>query len=142
MDVKSLDYYADEFEEDYHKLKLKSRPIKMIFMIIGIGVILFFSLIYFGVSKIFAPPEGELIVQNSSPNKEYTIKAYLVDGGMTVDYAVRVKLINNVEKSKVRTIYWNYHESKAIVEWLDNENVNINGHILNVKTDSYDWRNQ
>ncbi|NGP62538.1 DUF5412 domain-containing protein [Paenibacillus thiaminolyticus] len=37
-------------------------------------------------------------------------------------------------------MYWQYREEKAKVEWIDESNLIINGKMLNVGQDIYDYR--
>lgn len=82
-------------------------------------------------------PQGTLLKKHNSPDGKYVLNTYLVNEGATVDYAVRGELVS--EKG-VKNIYWDYHIDNAEVCWIDNENVNINGHVLNVNKDVYDYR--
>lgn len=81
-------------------------------------------------------PIGEYISKIDSPNYEYTLKAYRYSGGATVDWSIRVELVNN-KSGKIRNIYYKYHSQEAIMEWIDDENVIINGVKLNIEKDYY-----
>ena len=72
-----------------------------------------------------------------SPDGTYMVNMYLCNGGATVDFAVRGEL---VEGEKEKNIYWEYHKYNAKVEWKDEYTVCINGRILDVRYDTYDWR--
>lgn len=87
-------------------------------------------------------PKGELISQAISPDGTYTVNAYRVNGGMTVDFAVRGELIINKHKAKTKNIYWNYHESDADINWVDKKKVIINGHEIDVSSDVFDYRRE
>lgn len=84
-------------------------------------------------------PRGELIDEVSSPNEAKSIRVYLVNGGATVDYAIRCEVFIK-ENEQSRTFYWDYHIDNASVEWLSDDEVVINGHRLNVNTEHYDYR--
>ena len=56
--------------------------------------------------------------------------------------AVRGELVFNERNGKTKNIYWNYRESTAKIEWLDNKTVVINGHTLEVPNEKFDFRNQ
>ncbi|NRF95716.1 hypothetical protein HQN89_33345 [Paenibacillus frigoriresistens] len=85
-------------------------------------------------------PKGEFQESFPSPSKRYSINIYLVNGGATVDYAIRGELSYKNIFKRNKNIYWNYHEESAEVNWLDEENIVINGRKLNVLTDSFDFR--
>ena len=91
------------------------------------------------VFSLCSLPEGEYLETVDSPNGEYQINSYLANGGATVDYAVRCEVVNVKTKEK-RNLYWDYHCEEADIEWIDNDNVKINGKELNIHTDYYDWR--
>ena len=84
-------------------------------------------------------PAGELIGSSTSPNGDYTIQAYLCDGGATTDQAIRAEVLNNTS-GKVRNIYRQYHAYEADIKWLSDTLVRINGVELDVRTDAYDYR--
>ena len=77
-------------------------------------------------------PTGDYLTEQVSPNGTYTLKAYVTNGGATVSYAVRGDLIFNNQKKKPKNIYWNYREENAVIEWVDDQTVVINGHTLKV----------
>lgn len=79
---------------------------------------------------------GDYIGKLDSPNKEYTLKAYRHSGGMTVDWSVRVELVNN-KTNKKKNIYYRYHDSKANMKWLNEDTVKINKVTLNIHKDYY-----
>ncbi len=81
-------------------------------------------------------PQGRLIASSQSPDELCTLKAYLCSGDLTAD-AVRVSL---TEGSKTKNIFWKYRCTVGSMNWLNNQTVDINGHVLNVRHDTYDWR--
>lgn len=81
----------------------------------------------------------EIIKEISSPDEQYTVTAYLNNGGATTDYAVLCTVKNN-GTGKMRNIYWNYHCYDAVIEWKDERTVIINGIELDVLKDTYDYR--
>lgn len=93
--------------------------------------------LFFDINRL---PEGELIDQIESPSGEYHLNIYLVNGGATVSYAIRGELAYNHLPKKSKNIYWNYKEETALVTWLDDHTVDINGHIIDVRNEVYDWR--
>jgi Family of unknown function (DUF5412) len=61
-------------------------------------------------------PAGDCIGSYDSPDKFYTVKAYLCNGGATVDFAVRSEVTyNKVWYRLPRNIYWQYHCRDATV---------------------------
>lgn len=86
-------------------------------------------------------PAGTLINSSISPTKQYRVNAYLVDAGATTDFAIRAEVVDEHTGQK-RNIYWNYHESEAELVWISDDTVSVNGVILNVLTDMYDFRRE
>lgn len=117
-------------------MKINKRRIVFVFIIIGA--------VYFYINSFFNGIQGikgqQYLNDLSSPNGEYTVKAYLNNGGATVDYAVLVQLKNN-KNNKTKNIYWNYHCDKAEMKWIDNKVIRINNVELNVENEIYDYRN-
>ncbi|MFD4707934.1 DUF5412 domain-containing protein [Gottfriedia sp. NPDC058432] len=111
-------------------------------MLISVSVF-FLVIIGYGVYWAFFDmnrlPKGEYLTEEESPNGNYTLKAYVTSGGATTENTVRGELVFNKEK-KSKTVYWNYRESAADIEWIDSDTVVINGHTLNVPDDKFDFR--
>ena len=97
--------------------------------------------IYWAFFDMGRLPTGEYLTEKTSPNGSYTLKAYASSPSLSGD-AVRGELVFNERSGKMKNIYWNYKESTAEIEWLDNQTVVINGHKLVVPNGKYDWRNE
>jgi hypothetical protein len=123
--------------------KKKSKKLLKGFIIVGL---LFIALIGYGVNWAFLDmnrlPTGEYLTEEISPNGKYTLKAYVTNGGATTSYSVRGELVFNEKDNKTKNIYWSYREDTANIAWTDNNTVKINGHILDVPNDKFDFRNQ
>lgn len=103
-------------------------------------IIISFSIFLIYILGSSGSPEEVKIMTSSSPNNSITLEAYQVNGGATVDYSIKVYLIN---ENKKELIYNAYHESEVIIEWLNNEEVVINNIKLDIsKGEKYDWRKQ
>lgn len=106
-------------------------------MIAAIILILFLVINYF-ISHY--EPKGEFLTETVSPSGDYTVKMYVVRGSATVSNSVRGKVVDHSRKDKEKKIYNAYREEEAVVEWLDDFTVSINGIELDVRKDTYDWR--
>lgn len=84
-------------------------------------------------------PQGEQIGSWDSPQKTYTVTAYLCPGNATTDFSVRCEVIT-AGTGESRNLYWGYRQEKAQVQWKDDRTVEINGKILDAENGSYDWR--
>jgi len=83
-------------------------------------------------------PEGEYLKSSVSPEGTYKIKAYVSCTSLSSD-AVRCE-VQNTDTGKTKNVYWEYRKSDADISWVDDETVIINGRMLNVTSDKYDWR--
>lgn len=97
--------------------------------------------IYWAFFDMSHLPTGEFLTEEVSPDGSYTLKVYVTNGGATVSYAVRGELIFNNQNKKPKNIYWNYREENAVIEWVDDQTVIINGHSLKVPNETFDFRN-
>lgn len=111
------------------------RIVIIIAIIIG-GVAYAFNWAFLNIQRIDGQ---EYLTELSSPDGTYTVTAYLNNGGATTGYAVLGTLENN-ENGKVKNIYWQYRCEKAEMEWLNDETIKINGIVLKVKNEIYDYR--
>lgn len=114
-------------------LLVTSIPITVILVLLGIFLYTFFV-------SMESLPKGEFLVEESSPDGKFTLKAYVTNGGATTSYAVRGELVFNEKNGKIKNIYWNYREEDAEISWVDNDTVIINNHTLNVPKEKYDFR--
>ncbi|MEK4131207.1 DUF5412 domain-containing protein [Solibacillus sp. FSL W8-0372] len=107
------------------------------FLIIGfIGYGVYWA--FFDMNRL---PTGKYLTEETSPDGTYTLKAYISSPSLSAD-AVRGELVFNERNGKTKNIYWNYRESTAKIEWLDNKTVVINGHTLEVPNGKFDFRKQ
>ncbi len=107
-------------------------------------VLVFFLLCAYGVYSLFFDIQRikgqEKMQELSSPDRQYTVIAYLNSGDATTNYAVLCAVKNN-QTGRTRNIYWNYPCWNAEMTWLDGHTVTINGIALDVRQDTYDYRN-
>ena len=83
-------------------------------------------------------PQGEFLKESTSPNGEYTVRVYVNSPALSSD-AIRCEAVNN-KKGTVRNIFWAYKISDVVIDWLNDEMVVIDGKVLNIRTDHYDYR--
>lgn len=126
-----------DLEKGGRAMFINSRRIKTL----SVAIVLIFTISFASCSTVENLPKGEFVRAYDSPSSNFTINIYLCNSGATTDYAIRGELIDNLNAKK-KNIYWGYHEDKAYVYWLDEENVVINGRTLNVLHDVYDFRNE
>lgn len=122
------------------QMKTKSKLLKFFIILIAVIFTIVFS-IYCNFFTIWWIKGDEPIQSVASPDNRYTVTAYLNNGGATTAYAVLGKVKDNKTGLK-RNIYWQYRCSEAEIEWIDEATVSINGIKLDVKKDTYDYRNQ
>jgi len=111
--------------------------------VIVISLILFGLIgyaVYWAFYDMNRLPKGKYLTEEASPDGTYTLKAYLVNGGATTSYAIRGELVLNNKDNKTKNVYWNNNEETATIEWTDKNTVVVNGHILHVPKDRFDYR--
>lgn len=116
---------------------------KVFYFIMTVFLVVTFSIVYVIYRTNFSMahlPTGEKLFASKSPVGTYTLNIYRTNGGATTSYAIRGELRFNKQKGKVKNIYWEYKNDTAKVEWLDDNRVRINGHILHLPNEKYDYR--
>nr|WP_315022145.1 DUF5412 family protein [uncultured Aminipila sp.] len=71
----------------------------LIITVSTIGFSIYQNIFYISIDNI---PKGEFIKEVTSPNGQYSISIYLVNGGATVDYAIRGEQYIKRKKEKVK----------------------------------------
>lgn len=117
--------------------KIKKSRIKILLFLFIFSVFFLIYTLFYDINNISG---GKFLNEVSSSNGDYALKAYLIDGGPLSSDSMRVELVYNKNKSKVKNIYFNYPENSVTMKWLDNFNVEINGKQLNINKETYDWR--
>ena len=80
----------------------------------------------------------KFLMSSVSPDGNYYLKAYRTEPGATVDFSIKVYI---VEDSREKQIYNRYHESSVTITWIDNSTVQINNISLDLsKQQTYDWQ--
>ncbi|MGF3104455.1 DUF5412 domain-containing protein [Rossellomorea sp. DUT-2] len=119
---------------------------KVVFTILGIFCLCVAAFVIYGVYWAFYDmdrlPKGEFLIEESSPDGKYTLRAYVTNGGATTAYAVRGELVYNEKEGKRKNIYWNYREETAEITWTDEDTVVINEVSLDVPGEEFDFRHQ
>ena len=88
-------------------------------------------------------PTGEFLYSSMSPSGDKTLKLYKVDS--TLGKAVRGEIltIDGEGNTVQENVYWNVGADTAVSGWLDDDNVSIDGHVINTKTKKFfDCRNE
>ncbi|WP_409969109.1 DUF5412 domain-containing protein [Bengtsoniella intestinalis] len=115
------------------------------FKIVLVILITVIGLLGFGIYSAFFTIQNiegqEILGVSESLDGTYSLSMYLNNGGATTSYAVLGTLKNN-ETGKEKNIYWQYKCEQATVEWIDDTTVEINGIVLDITTDVYDYRNK
>ena len=124
----------------------KNKGKVVLFRVLGLGTItlIIVILLFIGYRLFFdleSLPEGVFISEVSSPMDEYTIKFYINETSLSSP-SLKGVLFYNEQDNQRKTIYNEYKQHEAIVEWVDNDTIIINGHQLNILEDVYDWRRE
>ena len=97
--------------------------------------------VLWGIQGIDRFKGGDLLAICISPNEKHEARAYLLNGGATTAFAVRVEILDT-ETDKKHNIYYCYHSEEAEMEWIDDQTIIINEIKLNIETDIYDSRDE
>lgn len=81
----------------------------------------------------------ELLGETVSSDGKYKVEAYLINGGATVDWAVKCYLREGDIKKE---IYRDYHINEANMIWIDNDTISINNHNIDLPKGKYDFRDE
>ncbi len=120
---------------------------KKVFSILGVVIaflflviiILFGYRVYKSFTSIDMIKGEEFIGKKKSPDSRYEARAFRNDGGATTDYAVLVVLID-LKNGTEKNIFWDYHCDYADMKWNSNNIIEINGIVLKVPDQVYDYR--
>lgn len=109
---------------------------KIILLSIFTLFIMFFVVYSYADKMLLFLPEGKKIISKKSPNNQYMLNIYLIDGGSLSANALRGEIVKGNKKYNV---YWCYSdcEFNVKVKWLDNTNIEINDLKLNINKDKY-----
>ena len=121
-------------------LDMRKGTVRIVYLFIIIIVVIvgvYLTQIYW-ISKSQNNSNETYLLTSESPDEEYLLKAYKTEPGATVDFSIKVYLVEN----KTRKLIYNaYHESYANIVWVNNDIVSINGIALDLsKEETYDWR--
>ncbi|RDI45594.1 DUF5412 family protein [Falsibacillus pallidus] len=88
------------------------------------------GIFFLGVIRFLFISE-ELIKTAVSPDDNYKVEFYLINGGAATSFSVLGKLDGPLWLKK--TIYYQSPMDHADVKWVDNHTISINNQILNIK---------
>lgn len=118
-----------------------------IFFSITFSVVLLVSLTLFSYIYIYpiwnigtsqANYSETFITSSESPDGKYILEAYRTEPGATVDFSIKVYMIND---NKKLLIYNAYHEYDAKIIWVNDSVVLINDKKLDLSLEEkYDWQ--
>lgn len=86
-------------------------------------------------------PIGSFQESYDSPNNRYTINSYICNNDTLTDWAARCELVDNLN-GNIKNIYWDYKIKIIDIKWVNSTTVSINGHLINVEKEVYDWREE
>lgn len=115
---------------------IKNTKITKIIIISIIVIFLYLGIEWYISNDMTSLPVGEKIQVILSPDKNYAMNVYYIDGGSISADAIRVE-IENSKNGKIKNIYYSYQESSVDAKWEDNDNVVINDIQLNIHDDKY-----
>jgi len=128
-------------------LTMKKTVITIISIILGIALVFSLAMLIrnyivpvLTIANSQKNVQETFLCSSESPDGKFNLEAFRTEPGATVDYSVRVYMINGNQKE---IIYNAYHESEAKIDWVDNTTVSINGKTLDMSSgETYDWRKE
>lgn len=109
---------------------------KIILLLILILLITLFTFYSYADKMLLFLPKGTKMISKKSPDNQYILNIYLIDGGSLSANALRGEIVKD---NKKYNIYWCYKDCEFNVKakWLNNSNVEINGKKLDINKDKY-----
>lgn len=104
-------------------------------------IFILYLIIFENILGTDIPNTGKQVDELVSPNEEYTLKSYFLEGDSLSANATRVEVYNNDTK-EAKNIYYNYRENEVTMKWIDEDTVQINDIELNIHKEKYDWRKE
>lgn len=115
---------------------IQNTKIAKVIIISIVLIILYLVFEWYISNDMTSLPTGTNIQSIESPNGNYIMNVYRVDGGSISADAIRVE-IETIENGETKNIYYSYPESFVDAEWVDDSNVKINNIQLNIHKDKY-----
>ncbi|MFI3255338.1 MAG: DUF5412 family protein [Eubacteriales bacterium] len=110
-----------------------------VFVVLSI-VLMFGTFVYQSFFTIQWINGEELLSVTESLDGSYSVTIYRNNGGATTSFAI-LGTLEHANTGEKRNIYWQYQCDEAKVVWIDETTVDINGIVLDVTKDVYDYRN-
>lgn len=118
------------------KILITTLILVSLFMLLLIITLWFKPVLELGISQ--SNSAETFLLSSLSPEGDYKLEAYKTEPGATVDFSIKVYIVNESDKD---LIYNAYHEYQAEIIWISKSKVTINGKILDLsKGETYDWR--
>lgn len=111
--------------------------ILLFFILVILFLVAVINYFFFNIDRL---PDGELLSEEVSPSGIYTVRTYISNSHSTVAPAVRGEVIYHNTFDTKRNIYWAYRIEEGKIEWISKHVVSINGRVLDVRKDDYDFR--
>ena len=111
--------------------------ILLFFILTILFLVVVINYFFFNINRL---PDGELLSEEVSPSGIYTVRTYISNAHSTVAPAVRGEVIYHNTFDTKRNIYWAYRIEEGKIEWISKHVVSINGRVLDVRKDEYDFR--
>ena len=120
---------------------MKRNALIVLVILLTLFFVLFARIFLIPIWNIGTPQANNqetFLVSSQSRDGKYKLEAYKTEPGATVDFSIKVYM---VEGSQKELIYDAYHEYEVQIAWVNNSTVSINGKILNLSLgEKYDWR--
>ncbi len=100
-----------------------------IFMIVSVLFLNHYIIPIFNIANSQTNNQETFLLYSQSPDGSYDLEAYRTEPGATVDFSIRVYVIEDNQKIMIYDVY---HEYDVEIIWVDNSTVSINGKKINL----------
>ncbi len=100
-----------------------------IFMIVSVLFLNHYIIPIFNIANSQTNNQETFLASSQSPDGSYDLEAYRTEPGATVDFSIRVYVIEDNQKLMIYDVY---HEYDVEIIWVDNSTVSINGKKINL----------
>lgn len=112
---------------------------RLVLAIIVVGFVLFIGYsIYLFFHPLLWLSSGELIKTSKAPRGKWAIKLYYINPGAMAPDGYRAEAVDLEKKKDRRNIYHDIGVPMPKIKWLGPTVVQIGGHALDVRSDSYE----
>ncbi|GIN64860.1 MULTISPECIES: DUF5412 family protein [Bacillus] len=134
-------FIDEEWKKELKEIARRNTLFTLLAFILALGIPIGY-VVYTQFYSMNHLPKGVQLMSLTSPNQTYTISIYRTPKrGNAAGFSIRGEL-TTASSGERRNIYWGDKADHPKVEWKDENHVSINDKVLDVRSDTYDWRRE